>query len=106
LRSRAVCRHTRGTAGGSRPHPRSISLNCAHAAHGKLLISHIGKAKGGIVRRTGKDLRTVVDGVSKSIIEADLITSSHADHDTVHIHNAWTIAGFKLPGKLHIITEI
>src|SRR5699024_9863451 len=49
---------------------------------------------------------TVVDGVSKSIIEADLITSSHADHDTVHIHNAWTIAGLKIPGKLHIITDV
>src|SRR5699024_12342178 len=87
-------------------HHRSISLNCAHAAHGKLLISHIGIAKGGIGRRTSNDLRTVVDGVSKSIIEADLITSSHADHDTVHIHNAWTIAGLKIPGKLHILTDV
>ena len=59
----------------------AVIFHRTQSAHRQLLVGHVRKTKGRVIRRDREDLRTTFHSMLEGAIERDFITGADADRD-------------------------
>ena len=86
----------------------TVIFHRTQSAHRQLLVGHVRKAKGRVIRRDCEDLRTTLHSMLEGAIKRDFITGADADRDESirfarpNMDDAVIVARAEIPRHIHV----